>query len=57
MTEINGTFSLHASLRVPLLSYKLNFVNFYVGIWVFFKYTEYVKKVPAAVNHCSLTCK
>lgn len=44
MAEVNGTFSLHASLRVPLLSYKLNFVNFCVGIWGFFKCTECVKK-------------
>lgn len=55
MTEVNGTFSLHASLRAPSLSYKLNFVNFCVGIWGFFKYTEYVKKClqhwTIAVSH------
>lgn len=50
VAEVNGTFSLHASLRVPLLSYKLSFVNFYVGIWGFFKYTEYVKKSACSIE-------
>lgn len=36
-TEVNRTFSLHASLRGSLLGYILSFVNFRVVCFCFFK--------------------